>query len=194
MLAFSRKLISYASIAAGALLLLQGVRVLFDWHIGQADAANQFLNQQIDSDPSETSAPGYALAKLTIPRLGTELYVFEGDGVHDLSRGPGHLSGTALPGSRGNCVIAGHRDTHFHVLMEIREGDDIVLQTRDAEYHYRVKRTKVVAPENMSSLQPTSDAELNLITCYPFTYLGTAPQRFIVEALLDGQPAARIVE
>ena len=57
----------------------------------------------------------------------------------ELRRGPGHLAGSALPGGRGNCIIAGHRDTHFRVLKNIRKGDDIVLETRNGQFLYRVK-------------------------------------------------------
>ena len=91
-----------------------------------------------------------------------------------------------MPGENGNCVIAGHRDTHFRVLKDIREGDDIILQTSAGQFLYRVKRTRIVSPENTSALAPTKTAELNLITCYPFYYLGSAPKRFIVEAQLAG--------
>ena len=81
-------------------------------------------------------------------------------------------------------MIAGHRDTHFRVLKDIRKGDDIVLETRYGEYLYRVKSTGVISPRNNQPLRPTSHAELNLITCYPFYYVGAAPKRFIVEARL----------
>src|SRR5262249_41500450 len=119
-------------------------------------------------------------------RLNTELYVVEGDGTAELRRGPGHLVGTAMPGADGNCVIAGHRDTHFRVLKDIREGDDIVLQTDGGQFLYRVRRTEIVAPEDTSALRPTTAAALNLITCYPFYYVGAAPKRFVVEARLAG--------
>jgi sortase A len=127
---------------------------------------------------------GETIARLTIPRLHVQLYVVEGDGARELQRGPGHLSGTALPGAAGNCVIAGHRDTHFRVLREIRKGDDVILQTESGQYLYRVKHTGVVSPENTAALQPTSNAVVNLITCYPFSYVGPAPKRFVVQAQL----------
>ena len=76
--------------------------------------------------------PGSAIAKLSIPRLDTQLFVVEGDDDAELRRGPGHLAGTAMPGTDGNCVIAGHRDTHFRVLKDIRKGDLIVLDTGGA--------------------------------------------------------------
>jgi sortase A len=83
-------------------------------------------------------------------------------------------------------VIAGHRDTHFRILKDLKEGDDLILRTRMGQYLYRVQKLTVVSPSNTASLQPTQDAELNLITCYPFYYVGSAPKRFVVEARLAG--------
>ena len=90
-----------------------------------------------------------------------------------------------MPGQDGNCIIAGHRDTHFRVLKDIRKGDEIVLQTGAGQYTYRVSGTQVVLPTDTASLEPTRDAELHLITCYPFHYLGSAPERFVVQAKLQ---------
>ncbi len=174
-------------IGAGTLLLFLGARDFIEWHLGQSVIAEDYSRD--DARPGPTAPrpqPGEAVAKLIIPRLDTQLYVVEGDDADELRRGPGHLSGTALPGGKGNCVIAGHRDTHFRVLKDIRKGDDIVLETRAGEFLYRVSGTQVVSPENTSSLQPTPDPELNLITCFPFYYVGSAPKRFVVRAQLAG--------
>jgi len=190
-----KNLLSGVLIAGGAFLLYVGGHELYDSRAGQAEAARAF--EQPVPDTPETraathpvnlhnAARGDTVAKLKIPRLDTELYVVEGDGAKELRRGPGHLAGTAMPGEDGNCVIAGHRDTHFRVLKDIREGDDIILQTPAGQFLYRVKRTRIVSPENTSALAPTSTAELNLITCYPFYYVGSAPKRFIVQAKLAG--------
>ncbi len=127
-------------------------------------------------------ARGESIAKLSIPRLSTILYVLEGTEDKDLKRGPGHMEGTVMPGSGGNCVIAGHRDTHFRALKNIAKGDEIVVQSREGTYKYRVTGTSVVAPENTDSLQPTAKGVLNLITCFPFDYVGSAPRRFVVHA------------
>jgi len=190
-----KNLLSLLFLAGGSCLLYMGAREYFDSRAGQYQAAREF--ERPVPDTPETRAvtrvssvsllhPGDTVAKLRIPRLDAELYVVEGDGPRELRRGPGHLTGTAMPGEDGNCVIAGHRDTHFRVLKNIREGDDIVLQTETGQYLYRVRRTQVVSPENTSALQPTSKAALNLITCYPFYYVGSAPKRFVVEAQLAG--------
>jgi sortase A len=191
----AKNAISGLLIAGGAYLLFLGASDLFDSRAGQAEAARAF--EEPVPDTPETHAAthpaglrvvnrGDTLAKLKIPRLDAELYVVEGDGHKELRRGPGHLAGTAMPGENGNCVIAGHRDTHFRVLKDIRAGDDIILQTAAGQFLYRVKRTRIVSPENTSALAPTTTAELNLITCYPFYYVGSAPKRFIVEAQLAG--------
>ena len=95
--------------------------------------------QQIHSRSRQIHAGG-AIAKLDIPRLGAELYVVEGTEDRDLKRGPGHLTGSVMPGADGNCVIAGHRDTHFTVLKNIQDGDEIDLERNGRKYRYRVER------------------------------------------------------
>ena len=195
----SRQFLAYLTIAGGAVLLFLGARDFFEWRFGQSEVAQDFGSSvavaQAASLPANAVAPstprrGDAVAKIVIPRLDTQLFVVEGDGTRELRRGPGHLIGTAMPGSNGNCVIAGHRDTHFRVLKDIRKGDDIVLETPSGEYLYRVKSTRIVSPQNTSALQPTSSPQLNLITCYPFFYVGSAPKRFVVEAELAGAVAS----
>lgn len=188
-------LLSFLLIAAGAALLFFGARDYFGARLGQSEAAREFERPVPDSPETRAAIQpdsvkpvgiGDTLAKLSIPRLGAELYVVEGDGAKELRRGPGHLAGTAMPGGNGNCVIAGHRDTHFRFLKDIREGDDIVLETQSGQYLYRVKRMEIVKPDNTAALRPTPKPELNLITCYPFYYVGSAPKRFVVEAQLAG--------
>ena len=79
-------------------------------------------------------------------------------------------------------MIAGHRDTHFRILKDVEKGDEIVVQSREGTFKYRVTGMSVVTPDNVDSLQPTSHAVLNLITCFPFDFIGSAPRRFIVHA------------
>jgi sortase A len=184
-------LLSSLLILGGGVLLFLGGREFVESRVGQSEAAREFHESDRSTGPKRPHRPlpvrpGETMAKLIIPRLETELYVVEGDDAGDLRRGPGHLPGTALPGADGNCVIAGHRDTHFRVLKDIKAGDEIVLETPLGKFLYRVQYTRVVSPTNTSSLKPTTDAVLNLITCYPFYYVGSAPKRFIVEARLAG--------
>jgi LPXTG-site transpeptidase (sortase) family protein len=102
---------------------------------------------------------------------------------------------TALPGEPGNVVLAGHRDTFFRGLRNIRKGDEITLETLDGSYRYRVDLTQVVAPEYTEVLRGSDDAILTLVTCYPFSFVGPAPQRYIVRAqnLLSGADHPRFV-
>ncbi len=127
------------------------------------------------------AAPGL-LGRIDIPRLGISAIVREGIDDRTLRRAVGHLPETALPGDTGNMALAAHRDTYFGALQWIRAGDPIRLRTPDGDFAYVVLDTRVVEPTDVSVLAPTSDSTLTLITCYPFSYVGPAPQRFIVRA------------
>ncbi len=129
--------------------------------------------------------PGESVGHLTIPRLHASLYVVEGAEKEDLENGPGHVVGTALPGPVGNCVIAGHRDTVFRQLKDVHKGDEIVVDTHQASYHYRVSEMNIILPTNTKCLMPTPKAQLHLITCYPFYFVGNAPKRYVVTANLE---------
>ena len=105
-----------------------------------------------------------------------------------LDRGLGHIEDTALPGGVGNAGIAGHRDGFFRGLKDILPGDTIELDTLDRKEIYRVERTWIVDPSDVSVLDPTPAAAITLVTCYPFYFVGSAPQRFIVRAVrVDGE-------
>jgi sortase A len=187
-----KRFLSYLLVAAGCWLVFLGGRDLLESRLGQRSAASSFNTRHNTPSPIKRTMTlavrsGDTVAKLSIPRLGAELYVVEGDDERELLRGPGHLPGSAMPGAPGNSVIAGHRDTHFRVLKDIRKGDDIVVETADGQFLYRVRGTSIVAPSNTSALQPSAGPVLHLITCYPFYYLGAAPKRFVVEAGLAGE-------
>ena len=100
------------------------------------------------------------------------------------------IEGTAIPGAEGNAGIAGHRDGFFRGLKDIGPGDVIELDTLKGNESYRVERVWIVDPEDVSVLDPTSTRALTLVTCYPFYYVGSAPQRFIVRAVLAGDKSA----
>ena len=137
---------------------------------------------------------GSAIALLSIPRIELSAAVLHGSDAKTLRRGPGHLENTALPGEPGNMVIAGHRDSFFRPLRNIRLGDDIYVDTPEERFHYQVASLDVVNPRDVSVLAPTNDATLTLITCYPFWVLGQAPDRFIVRATRVGAPLAPPLE
>jgi sortase A len=129
-----------------------------------------------------TVEKGRPIGTLEIPRLGLSSVVLEGDDTAALLFGVGHLSDTPLPWHGGNSVFAAHRDTFFRPLAGIRRNDIIRFSTADAEFEYVVKEIKVVEPTDLAVLNATPSATLTLITCFPFDYVGLAPNRFIVKA------------
>jgi sortase A len=133
---------------------------------------------------------GDLLGMLTVPRLDLVATVHEGISEPTLLRGIGHVPGTALPGEPGNVALAAHRDTHFRPLRGIQRGDLIRLTTVSGERHYSVFSTEIVRPEDVAALAPTEDTRLTLVTCYPFSYVGRAPKRFIVRATEIAAPGA----
>ena len=144
-------------------------------------------------DPERISAWRVALnepapppvAVLRIPKIRLEVTVLPGTDDFVLNRAVGHIEGTVLPGTDGNSGIAGHRDGFFRGLKDIGPGDAIELETLRGKKKevYRVERIWVVAPEDVSVLDPTPTRSLTLVTCYPFYHVGPAPQRYIVRAV-----------
>lgn len=134
-----------------------------------------------------TNAPGpgadpLVLGRIEIPRIGVSAIVREGDDDATLAVAVGRIPGTARPGERGNMALAGHRDSFFRELRHIRIDDVIRFRTPGTGYEYRVDSTEVVGPGETRVLAPTGDAILTLVTCFPFGYVGPAPDRFIVRA------------
>jgi sortase A len=136
-----------------------------------------------DTTPGEAKiAAGAPLAEMEIPRLHFSATVLAGSDDDTLRRGPGHIEQTAWPGQSGNIGIAGHRDTFFRPLRNVRVGDEVLLFTERGRSVYRVSSLKIVQPTDVSVLDPTLEPALTLVTCYPFYFLGSAPLRYIVRA------------
>ena len=126
--------------------------------------------------------PGEPVGRIEIPRLHMSVMILEGTAPRLLRMAAGHIGGTALPGRAGNIGIAAHRDALFRPLKDIRHQDKIVLTTSYGTFRYVVVEVEIVDPTDVQVLHSTADPELTLITCYPFTYLGAAPKRFVVHA------------
>jgi len=137
-----------------------------------------------DDAPTDTAPPGRGdiVGRLEVPRLGISVMVLQGVDERLLTVGAGHVPGTSLPGGNGNVAIAAHRDTYFRALEGIRRGDGIRVTTRRGTYEYVVDSTRIVDPTDTTVLASRARPELTLITCYPFYFVGAAPQRFIVRA------------
>jgi sortase A len=125
-----------------------------------------------------------------IPKINMDAIVVEGSSRRALSDGPGHMKETAMPGEIGNAVITAHRDTFFRHIYELIKGDQIQVRRNGRTFTYEVTGKKIVMPEDLSVIKPTTDAQLTLITCYPTYYIGPAPKRLVVFSKLtqsDGQ-------
>ena len=136
-------------------------------------------HEQIDAD-SDALPP---LALLSIASVGVRVAVFEGTSDRVLNLGAGRVPGTGEFGAVGNLALAGHRDGFFRGLKDIAIGDDIELRHGDGVTNYSVTELIVVDPDAVHVPEPTQDTTLTLITCYPFYFVGHAPQRFIVRAV-----------
>jgi sortase A len=145
--------------------------------------------------PPSTMEPSNGLiGLLEIPALGFSEIVMHGDDDDTLTLAIGHLPDTPLPWQQGNSALAGHRDGRFRPLKDIRIGDRITIATQQGTLHYVLRETKIVAPDDLSVLAPTATRTLTLITCYPFTYVGRAPKRFILKADAVAGPVFRQAE
>jgi sortase A len=144
-----------------------------------APAASQCSTIETDAVLGTT---GSSIGRISIPRLGVSIVVLEGDDGFTLRRGVGHIPGTAWPGQAGNLAIAGHRNTFFSGLRDIRKNDVIRVTASRGFYIYTVESIRVVGPEHIEVLDATERPTLTLVTCFPFSYIGPAPNRFIVRA------------
>ena len=189
--------------AVGRSRLWRGQRVLFAFAVfmlaccayfvvdawafqnGERRKFEQALAERIPNPDAQiipAARAGGMIGRIEIPRLGVSVFVIEGTGTKSLRRAAGHIAGTALPGQPGNVGISAHRDTFFRPLRNIRMNEMITLTTIRGEYHYRVVSTRIVDPSDVSVLSSSTNQVLTLVTCYPFYFVGSAPDRFIVRA------------
>jgi sortase A len=133
---------------------------------------------------------GSVMGRLEISAIGLKVPIVEGYDPESLRAGVGHITGSAQPGGLGNMALAGHRDTFFRPLRNIRRGMKMSVYAKDGRYEYLVDSTTIVKPEDVRVLAIHEKPELTLITCYPFEYVGSAPNRFIVRAHLASVEAS----
>ncbi len=127
---------------------------------------------------------GSEFGSIWIPRFKERWAIVEGTRLSDLRLGVGHVVHTALPGAVSNVVLAGHRETVFTHLGDLRLGDRVVVRTNAGRFTYRIVATRIVKPDAIGVLAPSTTAKLTLITCYPFVHYGPSPKRYIVTANL----------
>jgi len=184
------------SLLAGSVLLLGycGVIAVDAWTF-QREERLQLQRRQYDQrsaaksgnpTPSPTQSrpvlAGDLIGSIEIPRLRLSAIVVEGTEPSTLRRAVGHIPGTSLPGQPGNTGISGHRDTFFRLLRNIQPNDLVELTSAQGEYRYLVVSTQIVNPNDVSVLGAGANEVLTLVTCYPFYFVGPAPNRFVVHA------------
>jgi sortase A len=169
--------------AASLLLGYYGFVTVDAWAFEQREsrALERLLNNQATPGPPAIASSGL-IGRIDIQRLGLSVIVVEGISSKVLRRAAGHIPGTALPGQPGNVGISAHRDTFFRPLRNIKQNDVITLTTMLGEFRYRVMSTRIVGPNDVAVLEPSGDEILTLVTCYPFYFVGSSPDRFIVRA------------
>lgn len=121
---------------------------------------------------------------MTIKRLDRKLPIIQGTSEKQLKQGVGHVNSSVLPGENDNLVLAGHRETSFRDLDDLQIGDQILIQTKLGDFMYEVDNTQIVDDDDETVIVSTGYASLTLVTCYPFEWVGSAPQRYIVNATL----------
>jgi sortase A len=129
-------------------------------------------------------ADTWPVARLEVPRLGVDQFVLAGASGRTLAFGPGHLSGSPLPGEQGNTVFSGHRDTHFKFLQHLHFGDEIIITAASGtQYRYEIADTTVVNYQDMRITMSSDDRKLTLVTCYPFRSINpSGEKRYVVIA------------
>ena len=152
-----------------------------EWATGRIQAYKESLGLDL----------GETLAVLRIPSIDLEVPVLDGTSELVLNVGVGRIIGTSRPGESGNLGIAGHRDGFFRGLEDVSIGDEIELEHRGATLRYLIEDLSIVGPNDVDVLAPTPNRVITLVTCYPFYYVGSAPQRYIVRAELMTAPAKK---
>ncbi len=134
--------------------------------------------------PEKRPQEGEHFADLIIPRLNAKMPVIEGTHEDELARGVGHYAGSVLPGEPDNAVLSGHRDTVFRRMGEMKKGDELQVITEQGTFVYVITKMWITEPDDRTVIVPHDKPVLTLTTCYPFSYLGPAPKRYIIQSEL----------
>ena len=161
--------------------------------INESNSGSQFIPELDSFDKNMISAvykplvkpsPGDYIGTLAIPRIKKTIAIYEGTTDDELKKGAGHYIKSVLPGFANNSVIAGHRDSVFSKFGALKVGDSLTVTTSYGEFVYMIKSFRIVNADDRTVIVPRPVATLTLSTCYPFYFIGNAPKRFIVTALL----------
>lgn len=179
--------LSWGLLVSGVLCVLVAVGTLTEGRVYQG-LARRHLAQAGPPVTAPVEAildPGSALGTIEIPEAGIDAVILEGVDPAALRRGVGHFPATGLPGTSGNFALAAHRDTFFRGLRHLQVGHRVQITTPQGTFIYRIEHTRIVEPTAIEILDDQAVPTLTLITCYPFGYLGSAPQRFVATGRLE---------
>ncbi|KEP24823.1 class D sortase [Bacillus zhangzhouensis] len=179
-----QKIISAVLITVGFCLVVGGYLSIID---GQREvetsfqAAQAVIQHKVQKDSSFAPQAGETIGLLHIPKLNAKLPIVEGTDADDLAKGVGHYQESYFPNEQGQIVLSGHRDTVFRRTGELLKGDQLVIELSYGRFVYEIEKTKIVKKDDKSiiTLQQEKE-ELVLTTCYPFSYIGPAPNRYII--------------
>ncbi|WP_153125313.1 class D sortase [Peribacillus tepidiphilus] len=166
---------------------------MFQWNKAvKVEAVEETSKQEKNVPVKQNNTPlypvkpekGELIGELYIPKLDQTLPIYHGTDEDDLEKGVGHFAGSVLPGEKDNSVLSGHRDTVFRQLGKVGKGDLLVAKTSAGEFTYKVKKVRIVDKDDRTVIVPKPKATLTLTTCYPFDYIGSAPERYVLVAEL----------
>jgi sortase A len=178
----------YSGVAVlGYATILYGTMLIEQRHL-QALWRAQQRRTPATKHPTPVALNENGLTRISIPSIEFSAVVVEGTDLFSMLIGPGHLSGTALPGEAGNAVISAHRDTFFRKIVDLTPGDHIFIERDGHAFTYEVQGFRIVKPSDISVVAPTAENRLTLITCDPAYYPGPAPQRLVVISKLLSTP------
>ncbi|ROR23877.1 sortase A [Mobilisporobacter senegalensis] len=150
----------------------------------QAPLSDESLEQELYPESPEI---GEEFGELYIPKIKATLPIYEGTNEEELEKGVGHYIDSVLPGENDNSVLSGHRDTVFRKLGDVGEGDLLIVRTSAGEFKYKVRKVRIVDEDDRTVIVPKPNATLTVSTCYPFHYIGSAPQRYVLVAYLNSK-------
>ncbi|MEC1398887.1 class D sortase [Peribacillus simplex] len=130
----------------------------------------------------ERPEKGDLMGELYIPKIEATLPIYHGTDEDELEKGVGHYAGSVLPGEKDNSVLSGHRDTIFRDLGKVGEGDLLIAKTEAGSFTYKVRKVRIVDADDRTVIVPKPKATLTVTTCYPFSYIGSAPERYVLVA------------
>ncbi|MED4018989.1 class D sortase [Sutcliffiella cohnii] len=177
------KVISMFFISMGAVLFLQsGIAFWEGIRSVEEGVIERTVPPPIEPTIEQTFMAGEKIGYLHIPAQQKKISIFEGTSEKELQKGIGHLPKSSFPGQVGNIVLSGHRDTVFIHIDEWSVGDELVIESNGEHYTYKIKKTRIVDKDDGTVLVPRPREELTITTCYPFQFIGSAPERYIVIA------------